>query len=164
MKNLIFCLLFSITTAVPAFAQSGQDSIATQIGSFVLVSSETIYETTQLVEDSTSTVDGGTTESVALFPGRVVYQEQISLSAARITATVTPNPASGDCKLSIENIFGDFTVVISDVAGRVVFQFNGIGNERTSVILPSSLWHSGVYMINVSGESGMENIKLLVKE
>ncbi|MFM2018937.1 MAG: hypothetical protein RL007_2593 [Bacteroidota bacterium] len=163
MKKHLHVIIIALLLAIRGSAQTSQDSIATQIGDFILVSNETIYETVQIVEDSTQTIDGGEMEIVSLTEGRAMQNEMSNSALSELLLSLAPNPANGDCQILIENYSGCVSYMVSDVTGRIVYSSNTLVYDSQNSTLPSSLWRAGVYVVNIKIESDTRTVRLVVE-
>lgn len=163
MKKHLHVIIIALLLAIRGSAQTSQDSIATQIGNFILVSNETIYETVQIVEDSTQTIDGGEMEIVSLTEGRAMQSEVSNSMLSELFLRLAPNPANGDCQILIENYSGCVSYMVSDVTGRIVYNSNELVYDSQNSTLPSSLWRAGVYVVNIKMETETKILRLVVE-
>lgn len=163
MKKYLHVIIIALLLAIRGSAQTSQDSIATQIGDFILVSNETIYETVQIAEDSMQTIDGGEMEIVSLTEGRAMQSEASNSMLSELFLRLAPNPANGDCQILIENYTGSVFYSVSDVTGRIIYCSSTPTYDSQNSKLPSSLWRAGVYVVNIKLETETKILRLVVE-
>jgi len=81
--------------------------------------------------------------------------------AASIMAAVSPNPASADALLTLDNLSGETTVSVYNQAGQPVFTQQISFSGRGMVKLPMSQQPPGVYFWEVRNSAGSANGKLI---
>ena len=75
------------------------------------------------------------------------------------TAAVYPNPASTNATLQVSGVKGLFTITISSIDGKVLWQSGRLTDK--SVQLPISKLAAGMYLVLVKTDDNVETLKLL---
>lgn len=157
MKLLLF-IAISFSTTLGA---QTTDSISTSLGDFVLVSSETVDESTGYSDESATTSDGGTAQMVEINSGARFAAPYVENSSLQVT--MQPNPARGIVELNIEGVSGHAEISVTDLAGRSIYTSRvNVDGSRTTY-LPTQTWSSGTYVVTVNAGGSLHTERLVVE-
>ncbi len=122
------------------------------------VTTRIFFRNVRLLTASNSSVESPSTESKVTV-SQTVGTAQPELPG--ISMSVWPNPASQTVHIATGSETQIRTVSISDLAGRLHYQSNGL--TTTSLTIPVQKWMAGVYLIQVQTDFGLAT-RMLVLE
>jgi hypothetical protein len=145
----------------------GDRRILGSIGPFTLAPGEVLtFDVGNTFSQATS---GGPLASVAQLQAdvaalRVLYNNGQLLSVPSVVATpkqtlAYPNPASE--VVTLENKGGTYDVAIFDIAGKQVYNKQNVSSEK--LVIKTTSFESGIYIISVTRDSITEKLKLVVQ-
>lgn len=145
----------------------GDRRILGSIGPFTLAPGEVLtFDVGNTFSQATS---GGPLASVAQLQAdvaalRVLYNNGQLLSVPSVVATpkqtlAYPNPASD--VVTLENKGGTYDVAIFDIAGKQVYNKQNVSSEK--LVIKTTSFESGIYIISVTRDSITEKLKLVVQ-
>jgi hypothetical protein len=73
--------------------------------------------------------------------------------------TLAPNPSEGEVKINT-NFGGEFSIAISDISGKVIYQKNQVIN---GYVLNTRSWAPGTYFATISHNNQQIIARLMVK-
>jgi hypothetical protein len=109
--------------------------------------------------------DGFTTDSV-LTTGYIVVDFPATAGelAKPLTCTVTPNPGNGRFTLDIRSVKADMLdLKVFDMVGHAVYSEKNIPvTDKLHKTLDLTALQKGIYFLNISGQTGMFTLKLII--
>ena len=75
------------------------------------------------------------------------------------TVTLVPNPSEGMVQIALSHA-GDFKISVTDLAGKVIFEGE---HATTAMMLNTSSWESGTYLVTVDQNNVRKVLPLMVK-
>lgn len=114
--------------------------------------------------NASGTADNGDHASTATF----VFTEQanaVSDLSENIRITAYPNPVASQMSLKFEDAeIGNYTVIVSDLSGKVLCQQNlDVKNTQAQMYLDASGWASGMYLTTIF-KDGAQRVLPVVKQ
>lgn len=80
--------------------------------------------------------------------------------ANEIKLQVFPNPSSVNSRVKISGLTKRYTVLVSDITGRIVWQYASSGSQN--IALPNGTLKSGVYTVTVKSDNQQQSTKWIV--
>jgi hypothetical protein len=160
MKKLAFIL---VGCSGCLAAQTSTDSISTSFGEFVLISEEQIEVSTGYVDETSTTSDGGTAQFLEVSSGARLAPPISETTEMNMIISMMPNPTSGITEMQIQNASGSVLISVTDLLGQTIYSCTIAVDGNRTAYLPSQLWTSGSYFVNVRYNGSIITERLIVE-
>lgn len=78
-------------------------------------------------------------------------------------ATIYPNPATKEAKVSVEGVMGKVEIIVSDINGRTLIQDEFVSDGQLSKSINVEQWAKGTYFVRIINNESVAVQKLVVR-
>lgn len=151
MKKYCFLILFITTTFYSFGQQVVTDSVVTELGDFILETSENEFLSEQdLLGDSTTTSDGGNAEYlIGIENGTFRIQNPTQTENNSESFSLLPNPTAGIVEVKLVGMNSTITFSILDPLGRIVMYNSLFVQGDRTIHFDMTEYARGVYFVQV---------------